>query len=179
MEKRSNRPKLFNSKKQQQWSEERKYKHIHTGEYCTFEAYLAEYLVLRWTQAFNMDKPSYKFWTVGDKYHEVFIRNMKAANSLKKKFEESTIIEAINSEYFKNIYHVGLKAYGPRGWKYNQVALEAIKSYNKEKKKTEKLKNDIKHQSKKAIIEEEKKLVERRTRSYGKKKSVINQLRNK
>ena len=81
-----------------------------------------------------MEKPSYKFWTVGDKYHDMFIRNMKAARGLKKKFKEHIILEAIKSDHFKKIYHIGLKAYGPRGWKYNQVAIEAIKCYDKVQK---------------------------------------------
>ena len=56
---------------------------------------------MRWTDAFKMEKPSYKFWTVGDKYHDMFIRNMKAARGLKKKFMEHIILEAIKSDHFK------------------------------------------------------------------------------
>ena len=103
------KPKLFNKKHQREWSEEYSYKHIHTGEHCNFESYVAEYLILRWTDAFKMEKPSYKFWTVGDKYHDMFIRNMKAARGLKKKFKEHIILEAIKSNHFKKIYHIGLK----------------------------------------------------------------------
>lgn len=169
------KPTLFNKEYQKEWSETHKYKHIHTGEYCTFEAYVAEYLILRWTDSFQMDKPSYKFWTVGDKYHDFFIRNMKAVQSLKKKFEEKIIIEAINSDHFSKIYHIGLKAYGPRGWKYNRVAIEAIERYNKEKKQLE----EISKQAKAEInIEQETKEVVRRKSSMSKNKSMINKLRN-
>jgi hypothetical protein len=175
MTKRS-KPKLFNKEYQKQWSEEYKYKHIHTGEHCTFEAYVAEYLVIRWTDAFKMDKPSYKFWTAGDKYHDFFMRNMKALNSLKKKFEEKIIIEAIKSKYFEKIYHIGLKAYGPRGWKYNQVALKAIEQYNKEVKQSEKLSKESKKDI--PIIEEKKQELVRRKIPANKNKSMINKLRN-
>ena len=131
---KKDKPTLFNKEYQKEWSKEYRYKHIHTGEHCTFESYVAEYLVLRWTDSFKMDKPSYKFWTVGDKYHDVFMRNMKAATQLKKKFDEAIIIAAIRSDYFENIYHIGIKGYGHTGWKYNQVAIEAIKCYDKVQK---------------------------------------------
>ena len=94
------KPKLFNKDYQKEWSQEYSYKHIHTGEHCTFESYVAEYLVLRWTETFKMDKPSYKFWTVGDKYHDVFMRNMKASVGLKKKYDPATIMAAIRSKHF-------------------------------------------------------------------------------
>lgn len=169
------KPKLFNKEYQKQWSEEYKYKHIHTGEHCTFESYVAEYLVIRWTETFRMDKPSYKFWTVGDKYHDFFMRNMKALKSLKKKFEERIIIEAIKSPHFEKIYHIGLKAYGPRGWKYNQIAIKAIERYNTEVKEAKKQAEKIKTQP---IIEEKKQDLKRRTAYNNKNKSMINKLRN-
>tara|TARA_B100000131_G_C18122107_1_gene613298 strand:- start:3066 stop:3602 length:537 start_codon:yes stop_codon:yes gene_type:complete len=175
---KSEKPKLFNKKHQKQWSETYKYKHIHTGEYCTFEAYLAEYLILRWTDEFKMEKPSYKFWTAGNKYHDMFMRNMKAARGLQKRFPEHIILEAIKSDYFKNIYHIGLKAYGPRGWKYNQVALEAIKSYNKEVKASEKIAKLAKKATKSKPIEETKEEKVRRTKSFPKQKTMFNKLRD-
>jgi hypothetical protein len=131
---KKDKAKLFNKDYQKQWSETHCYKHIHTGEHCTFEAYIAEYLVLRWTEAFGMEKPSYKFWTEGDKYHKPFMKNMKAAQGLKKKYDNATILAAIRSKHFENIYHIGLNARNPRGWKYNPVATEAIKRYDKEHK---------------------------------------------
>lgn len=168
--------KPFSQEYQKQWSETHKYKHIHTGEHCTFESYVAEFLILRWTEAFKMEKPSYKFWTVGDKYHDMFMRNMKAATGLKKKFKENIIIEAIKSDHFKKIYHVGLKAYGPRGWKYNQVALQAIKDYNNEVKAAAKI---AKMAAKsKPIVEEKEEAKVRRTQTYSTKKSTLNKLRN-
>jgi len=172
---KKNKPKLFNKEYQKQWSEKHKYTHIHTGEHCTFEAYVAELLVIRWTDAFKMDKPSYKFWTVGDKYHEVFMRNMKATQSLKKKFSEKIILQAIKSDYFANIYHIGLKAYGPRGWKYNQVALEAIRKYNKEEEESIRLREKAKELE---IVEEKKEFKQRRKVTASKKQSIVNKLRN-
>jgi len=171
----SKKPKLFNQSYQKQWSETHKYKHIHTGEYCTFEAYVAEYLIIRWTDTFKMDKPSYKFWTSGDKYHECFMRNMKALQSLKKKFAENIIIEAINSKYFEKIYHIGIKGYGPRGWKYNKVAIEAVTKYNNEVEESKKISDQIKDANVEEIKREE---VARRTKSIPKQKSIFNKLRN-
>tara|TARA_B110000211_G_C14092107_1_gene559763 strand:+ start:1862 stop:2386 length:525 start_codon:yes stop_codon:yes gene_type:complete len=172
----SDRAKPFSQKYQKQWSETHKYKHIHTGEYCTFESYLAEYLIIRWTESFKMQRPSYKFWTVGDKYHDMFIRNMKAASGLQKKFKENIVIEAIKSDHFKKIYHIGLKAYGPRGWKYNPVALQAIKNYNKEVKDAEKLAKKSKQTNE--IVEDKKEVKVRRTQTYSKKKTMLNKLRD-
>lgn len=170
----TNKPKLFNKKHQREWSEEYKYKHIHTGEYCNFESYVAEYLILRWTEAFKMDKPSYKFWTAGDKYHDAFVRNMKAARGLKKKFEEKIILEAFKSKHFQKIYHIGIKCYGPRGWKYNQVAIAAIKKYKSEIEELSKLptKNEVEQ-----VIPEENKQT-RRTKVFANSKTMINKLRN-
>lgn len=178
MTKKNDRPKLFNKDYQKQWSEEYKYKHIHTGEHCTFEAYIAEYLILRWTDAFKMDKPSYKFWTKGDKYHDMFMRNMKAARGLKKKYDNATIIAAIRSKHFENIYHVGLKAYGPRGWKYNQVALEAIKRYDKEFKDWMKAAEESAKVDDAQVEPQETKKLKTRKKQYSNKKSSINKLRD-
>ena len=178
MTKKNDRPKLFNKDYQKQWSEEYKYKHIHTGEHCTFEAYIAEYLILRWTDAFKMEKPSYKFWTKGDKYHDMFMRNMKAARGLKKKYDNATIIAAIRSKHFENIYHVGLKAYGPRGWKYNQVALEAIKRYDKEFKDWMKAAEESAKVDDTQVEPQETKKLKTRKKQYSNKKSSINKLRD-
>ena len=174
----SDRAKPFSKKYQEQWSETHKYKHIHTGEHCTFESYVAEYLILRWTEAFKMEKPSSKFWTVGDIYHDMFMRNMKAAAGLKKKFKEHIIIEAIKSDHFNKIYHIGLKAYGPRGWKYNQVALQAVKSYNKEVKVAEKIAKKAKAKPEQNTVEDKQEVKVRRTQTYSKKKTMLNKLRD-
>jgi len=174
---KKDKAKLFNKDYQKRWSETHCYKHIHTGEHCTFEAYLAEYLVLRWTEAFKMEKPSYKFWTEGDKYHKAFMKNMKAAQGLKKKYDNATILAAIRSEHFEKIYHIGLNARNPRGWKYNPVALEAIKRYDKEFKDW--LKSS--EQSVKANeeqVEPEQKTFKTRKKQYSNKKSSINKLRD-
>jgi hypothetical protein len=174
----SDRAKPFSKEYQKKWSETYKYKHIHTGEHCTFESYVAEYLILRWTEAFKMEKPSYKFWTVGDIYHDMFMRNMKAAAGLKKKFKEHIIIEAIKSDHFNKIYHIGLKAYGPRGWKYNQVALQAVKSYNKEVKVAEKIAKKAKAKPEQNTVEDKQEVKVRRTQTYSKKKTMLNKLRD-
>ena len=175
---RKQKPKLFNKEYQKEWSEEYSFKHIHTGEHCTFESYVAEYLIIRWTDAFKMDKPSYKFWTQGDKYHDMFMRNMKAARGLKKKYKPATILAAIRSKHFEKIYHVGLKAYGPRGWKYNQVALEAIRRYDKEQKDLIKASGESAKADEAQVEPEEKKKLKTRKKQYYNKKSSINKLRD-
>lgn len=172
------KPRLFSKEFQKEWSEEYSYKHIHTGEHCTFEAYLAEFLILRWTDAFKMDKPSYKFWTVGDKYHDMFMRNMKASKGLKNKFEEKLILEAVKSKHFDKIYHVGLKCYGPRGWKYNQLAIKAIENYKKEVKALSKSKEIEKQANELDVVQNVEDTRVRRTQSIFKTKSMINKLRD-
>ena len=172
------KPRLFSKEFQKEWSEEYSYKHIHTGEHCTFEAYLAELLILRWTDAFKMDKPSYKFWTVGDKYHDMFMRNMKASKGLKNKFEEKLILEAVKSKHFDKIYHVGLKCYGPRGWKYNQLAVKAIENYKKEVKALSKSKEIEQQTNELDVVQNVEDTRIRRTQSIVKTKSMINKLRD-
>lgn len=172
------KPRLFSKEFQKEWSEEYSYKHIHTGEHCTFEAYLAELLILRWTDAFKMDKPSYKFWTAGDKYHDMFMRNMKASKGLKNKFEEKLILEAVKSKHFDKIYHVGLKCYGPRGWKYNQLAIKAIENYKKEVKALSKSKEIEKQANELDVVQNVEDTRIRRTQSTFKTKSMINKLRD-
>ena len=171
------KPKLFNREYQKQWSETHRYKHQTTGEYCTSEAFIAEYLILRWTEEFKMEKPSYKFWTKGDKYHRPFMKNMKAAQGLLKKYDHATILAAIRSKHFEKIYHIGLNAGGPRGWKYNPVAIEAIKKYHKEHtdflKMCEESTKDVE------IQEQESKDLKQRKKHYNSKKGSINRLRNK
>ncbi len=59
----ANRPALFNKDYQKEQSDKHRYKHIHTDEYCTFEAYIAELIVLRRSERLGLDRPGYKFWT--------------------------------------------------------------------------------------------------------------------
>jgi len=167
------KPRLFHSEYQTKWSPTHKYKHQTTGEHCTFAAYVAEYLVLRREEAFHNPKPPYKFWSKGEKLHAQFMRQVRAANKLLKKFDEKTILGAINSPYFKNIFFIGVYAKVWGGMKINEVALEAIESYNKEEQsKAKKVEVNL-------DVEEEKKEVKtRRTQSYNKKKSTLNNLRN-
>ena len=124
-----------------------------------------------------MEKPSYKFWTKGDKYHRPFMKNMKAAQGLLKKYDHATILAAIRSKHFEKIYHIGLNAGGPRGWKYNPVAIEAIKKYHKEHtdflKMCEESTKDVE------IQEQESKDLKQRKKHYNSKKGSINRLRNK
>ena len=105
------------------------------------------------------------------------MRNMKAVCSLQKKYDPATILAAVKSKHFENIYHIGLKAYGPRGWKYNQVAIEAIKRYNKEHQDFLKLCDKT---AKEEVLEEQpdQEKLKHRTKQYSKKKNSINKLRD-
>ena len=152
-----------------------KYKRITAEDYCTFEEYVAEFLIIRWVEEFNMGTLPSEFWKSSSKYSEMFDRNLKAVRSLKKKFDESIILQAIRSDYFKQVYHIGLKCYGPRGWKYNKVAVEAITKYNKEQKQKAK----IQKQQKDIEFKEEEKISQvRRSTTFKTQKSMINKLRD-
>jgi len=155
-----------------------RYKRITCEGYCTFEDYLAEWLIIRWTDEFKMDKPPNQFWNIPGKYQEMYHRNMKAARSLAKKYEPSLIFAAIKSKYFKNIYHIGLKCYGPRGWKYNPLAVEAIKRYDKEHKHIMKLAEATAEQEETQVEQVEQKQLKARTKQYSSKKTSINKLRD-
>jgi hypothetical protein len=118
------KPKLFNKDFQKEWSETHKYKHIHTGEYCTFEAYVAEYLVLRRADKLNLGKPSYKFWTKGDPNHWLWKKQHGAALQLKKKYSEEAILSAIKSKDFDKLLVIGIQ--NGRGYKINPPAEKVI-----------------------------------------------------
>jgi hypothetical protein len=172
------RPKLFNQEYQKEWSETHKYKHIHTGEYCTFEAYVAEYLIIRKAEAFKEPKPSYKFWTKGDKLYPSFVRQLKAVITLRKKYSEKTILGAINSVHFAKVFYVGLYEKNYVGWKMNPLASEAIEKYHMEEQEHERLESIKKENETINIVEEVKEIRQRRTQQITNKQSVINRLRN-
>lgn len=154
------------------------YKRITCEGYCTFEDHLAEFLIIRWTDEFKMDKPPNEFWKIPGKYQEMYNRNMRAIKSLKKKYEDCLIYSAVRSHHFKKIYHIGLKCYGPRGWKYNPLAIEAIKRYNKEFKHTMKLADATAEQKDAEVEQVEQKQLKARTKQYSNKKTSINKLRD-
>lgn len=126
----SNKPELFNQSYQTSWSETHKYKHIHTGEYCTFEAYVAEYLVLRRAEKLNLGKPSYKFWTKGDPSHWLWKKQHGAAIQLKKKYSEEAILSAIKSKDFDKLLVIGIQ--DKNGYKVNPAAEKIIAKHQKQ-----------------------------------------------
>jgi hypothetical protein len=128
------RPKLFNKEYQKQWSENHKYKHIHTGEHCTFEAYVAEYIVLRRAEKLNLGKPSYKFWTKGDPNHWIWTKQLMATRELKKKYSEEAILSAIKSKDFDKLLVLGVQ--NGRGYKVNPLAEKVIAKHQAEIDKT-------------------------------------------
>jgi hypothetical protein len=166
------KPELFNRDCQKQWSESHKYKHIHTGEYCTFEAYVAEYIVLRRSERLNLGKPSYKFWTKGDPLHWLWKKQYGAAIQLKKKYSEEAILSAIKSKDFDRLLVLGIQ--NGRGYKVNP---EAEKVIAKHQKQIEESNNKI---DVNLEIEETQtsKLETRGTQSYNTKRTTMNQLRN-
>ena len=165
--KKSERPQLFNKEYQKEWSEEYKYKHIHTGEHCTFEAYVAEYLVLRRSERLNLGKPSYKFWTKGDPLHWIWQKQHRAARALKKKYGERAVLSAIKSPDFDRLLVIGIQ--NGRGWKINPPAEEVIKKHYDELQKEK----TVDKEQESGIINEPKQVLKtRKSRGYGKKSSI-------
>jgi hypothetical protein len=165
------KPDLFNQDYQKQWSETHKYKHIHTGEYCTFEAYVAEYIVLRRSEKLNLGKPSYKFWTKGDPLHWLWKKQHGAAVQLRKKYSEEAILQAIKSKDFDRLLVLGVQ--NGRGYKISPEAEKVIAKYQK---KIEEEQN--KPQVNLEVKEENKPLETRSSSSYNTKRTTLNQLRN-
>ena len=159
-------------------TEKSNYRRITCEGYCPFEDHLAEYLIIRWTDEFKMDKPPNEFWKIPGKYQEMYNRNMKAIKSLRKKYEDCLIYAAVRSKHFKNIYHIGLKCYGPRGWKYNPLAVEAIRRYDKEDKHITKLAEAAAEQKEKPVEQKQAKPLTSRKKKYSNKKTSINKLRD-
>ncbi|NDD83572.1 hypothetical protein EBZ38_04720 [bacterium] len=166
------KPDLFSQSYQKEWSETHKYKHIHTGEYCTFEAYVAEYIVLRRSEKLNLGKPSYKFWTKGDPLHWLWKKQFGAAVQLKKKYSEEAILAAIKSKEFDNLLVLGIQ--NGRGYKINPLAEKVVALYHRKIEEAKINKTEVNYK-----VETTKEEVQvRKTQSYSKKKTTINQLRN-
>lgn len=165
------KPELFNQDYQKQWSETHKYKHIHTGEYCTFEAYVAEYIVLRRSEKLNLGKPSYKFWTKGDPLHWLWKKQHGAAVQLRKKYSEEAILQAIKSKDFDRLLVLGVQ--NGRGYKISPEAEKVIAKYQR---KIEEEQN--KPQVNLEVKEENIPLETRASSGYNTKRTTLNQLRN-
>lgn len=165
------KPELFNQDYQKQWSETHKYKHIHTGEYCTFEAYVAEYIVIRRSEKLNLGKPAYKFWTKGDPLHWLWKKQHGAAVQLKKKYSEEAILQAIKSKDFDKLLVLGIQ--NGRGYKINPEAEKVIAKHHKQIEE-EKSKPQVNLE----VIEETKELETRPSAGYNTKRTTLNKLRN-
>ena len=165
------KPKLFNKDYQKEWSETHKYKHIHTGEYCTFEAYVAEYIVLRRAEKLNLGKPSYKFWTKGDPNHWLWKKQHGAALQLKKKYSEEAILSAIRSKDFDKFLVIGIQ--NGRGYKINPPAEVIIAKHQKMLDE----KTDRKIQVNMEVETTTQEVETRLTQGYNTKKNSLNQLR--
>jgi hypothetical protein len=125
------KPQLFNREFQKEQSEKYKYKHIHTGEYCTFEAYVAEYIVLRRAERLNLGKPSYKFWTKGCPEHWLWIKQLNAARELSKKYSEEAVLSFIKSDDFKKFLLIGIQKGKGRGWQVNPAIIPLLEKHQK------------------------------------------------
>lgn len=169
---KKNKPQLFSQEYQKQWSETHKYKHIHTGEYCTFEAYVAEFIVLRRAEKLNLGKPAYKFWTKGDPNHWLWKKQLCAARTLKKRYSEEAVLAAIKSKEFDKLLVLGIQD-GNRH-KVNPAAEKIVAIYHKKLSETNSNQNiEV------AIDNPPHEEVQIRTvQSYENKKFNINQLRN-
>jgi len=168
---KTQKPELFSQNYQKQWSETHKYKHIHTGEYCTFEAYVAEYIVLRRAEKLNLGKPSYKFWTKGDPLHWLWKKQHGAAHQLKKKYSEEAVLAAIQSKEFDKLLVLGVQ--NGRGYKINPLAEKVVAMYHKKiQEASEKPKVNL------DVAIEPESVQTRKTQSYTTKKNSLNQLRN-
>jgi hypothetical protein len=168
---KKSKPELFNQQYQKEWSETHKYKHIHTGEYCTFEAYVAEYIVLRRSEKLNLGKPSYKFWTKGDPLHWLWKKQHGAAVQLKKKYSEEAILQAIKSKDFDKLLVLGIQ--NGRGYKINPEAEKVVAKYqNKIEEEQNKPKVNLE------VKEENTPLETRSSSGYNTKRTTLNQLRN-
>lgn len=168
--KKKEKPELFNQEYQKQWSETHKYKHIHTGEYCTFESYVAEYIVIRRSEKLNLGTPSYKFWTKGDPLHWLWKKQHGAALQLKKKYSEEAILKAIQSKDFDRLLVLGIQ--NGRGYKVNPEAEKIIAKYHI-KILEEKNKPAINLQAE----EKNKELETRMSSSYNTKMTTLTNLR--
>ncbi len=166
------KPKLFSQNYQKEWSETHRYQHIHTGEYCTFEAYVAEYIVLRRADKLNLGKPSYKFWTKGDPNHWIWKKQYGAAVQLKKKYSEEAILTAIKSKDFDRLLVIGIQ--NGRGYKVNPEAEKVIAKHqdilNKQQEKV-KINFDIKDDH------QEKTVDTRSSQCYNTQRTSLNKLR--
>jgi hypothetical protein len=165
------KPELFSQDYQKNWSTTHKYKHIHTGEYCTFESYVAEYIVLRRSEKLNLGKPSYKFWTKGDPLHWLWKKQHGAALQLKKKYSEEAILQAIQSKDFDKLLVLGIQ--NGRGYKINPEAEKVIAKYHKN---IEEEKN--KPQINLEVTKDIKELETRSSHAYDTSKKTMNRLRN-
>lgn len=168
----TNKPELFNQNYQKSWSETHKYKHIHTGEYCTFEAYVAEFLILRRAEKLNLGKPSYKFWTKGDPLHWIWKKQHGAAIQLKKKYSEEAILSAIKSKDFDKLLVIGIQ--NGRGYKINPEAEKVIKKHQQmiDNKQNIPEVNMSAEETKSPAVET------RSSQSYNRSKKTMNHLRN-
>lgn len=140
------KPSLFNREFQKEQSDRYKYKHIHTGEYCTFEAYVAELVIIKRAERLNIGKPEYKFWTKGCKDHWTWLKQLNAARELAKEYGEDVILSFLNSDDFKRFLLIGIQNGRGRGWKINPSIIPYLKKHEKiikEKRERESVSNII------------------------------------
>tara|TARA_R100000988_G_C4002782_1_gene170248 strand:+ start:1832 stop:2290 length:459 start_codon:yes stop_codon:yes gene_type:complete len=80
-----------------------KYKHESTGDYCTCSAYVAEIMCRKNAENKNEGSLPYKFWNKKP-WNWTFKRQVFAANKLLKKFSEEALVKAVNSAEFRGIF---------------------------------------------------------------------------
>ena len=80
-----------------------KYESPSTGEYCTSAQYMAELMCLRMAENSNEGSLGFKFWNKG-KWKKTYQHQIIVANKLVKEFDESLLIQALNSREGQSIY---------------------------------------------------------------------------
>jgi hypothetical protein len=125
------KPSLFNREFQKEPSEKYPYKHIHTGEYCTFEAYVAEYILIRRSEKLNSGTLPYKFWTKGSKEHWTWLKQLNAARALAKEYGEKPLLSFLKSKDFDKFLLIGLQNGRGRGWKINPAIIPLLEKHKR------------------------------------------------
>jgi hypothetical protein len=143
--------------KKRKRTEKSKYKHDSTGDYCTCAAYVAEVMCRKNAENRNEGALPYKFWSKKP-WDWTFKRQLIIANKLVKDFSELAVAKAVNSPEFNRIFSLN-----------HPKAKDIIKKYHIIVLQDEaKPKEEIKH------VEN----AEHRKTSYGKKKNILQKLRN-
>lgn len=105
-----------------QRTEKSKYKHVTTGDYCTFAAFVAEAMCLKLAEFKNLGSLPYKFWNTGS-WKWTFQKQMSLAREIAKTYPEQVLVKAISSDDFKTIFSLNNPRVPAILKKYNDIYL--------------------------------------------------------